>query len=57
VIWALQAIDALLVLKDAADAAPVSRSGLLSPFDLFVFLILEFLDGIACGANSLGGQG
>jgi len=57
VIWAQQAIDALLALKDAADTAPVSRSGLLRPFDLFVFLTLYFLDGIACGANSLGGQG
>jgi IclR family transcriptional regulator, acetate operon repressor len=29
VIWAQQAIDALLALQDAADAPPGSRSGLL----------------------------
>jgi hypothetical protein len=56
VIWAQRAIDELLALKDAATRLPSLDQAPLRSFDLFVFLTLYFLAGIACGAGSLGGQ-
>jgi len=57
---AQQATDGLLAPQDAADADPAPRPALgqdCSFLDLFAFLTLYFLYGIACGAGSPDGQG